>query len=110
MVKKYINPLQSPFFMKYECLYGTRLHKTLVFKKRGGILLKDYTNEKNFLALRDQLLLCIDLLSKQGLCCDLDKVIVDDHEFARILFHDYSTLTFGKFSEKQIKDLLTKLQ
>ena len=110
MVKKYINPLQSPFFMKYECLYGTRLHKTLVFKKRVGIPLKDYTDRKNFLALRDQLLLCIDLLSKKGLCCDLDKLIIDEHEFAHILFHDYSTLTFGKFSEKQIKNLLMKLQ
>ena len=110
MVKKYINNLDSPYFIKYDCLFGPRLHKTLVFKKiPDSIYLKDYTIKKDYPILRDQLLISIDLLSKKGLCCDLDKIVVCKNEIASILFNDYSSLKEGKFSETQLKQLLDKL-
>jgi hypothetical protein len=110
MVKKYINNLDSPYFIKYDCLFGTRLHKTLVFKKISDpIYLKDYTIKKDYPILRDQLLISIDLLSKKGLCCDLDKIVVYKNEITSILFNDYSSLKKGKISETQLKQLLDKL-
>jgi hypothetical protein len=110
MVKKYINNLDSPYFIKYDCLFGPRLHKTLVFKKiPDSIYLKDYTIKEDYQTLRDQLLLSIELLKNKGLCCDLDKIVVYKNEIASILFNDYSSLKKGKFSETQLKQLLEKL-
>ena len=111
MVKKYINNLESPYFIKYNCLFGPRLHKTLVFKKipEDSIYLKDYTIKEDYKTLRDQLVLSIELLTKKGLCCDLDKIVVYKNEIPSILFHDYSSLKKGKFSETQLKQLLHKL-
>jgi hypothetical protein len=111
MVKKNINNLDSPYFIKYDCLFGPRLHKTLVFKKipESSIYLKDYTIKEDYAILRDQLLISIELLKNKGLCCDLDKIVVYKNEIASILFNDYSSLKKGKFSETQLKQLLEKL-
>ena len=94
MYKKYIQPLNSPYFKKEVSIYGNRLRKTLVRQKvYNCIPFKDVKNKEQY---KDKLSDIITLLQKNNINYgNLENILLCNNSF---LFHQYDKVSSLKDS------------
>jgi len=97
MYKKYIYPLESPYFRKEYTVFGDRINKTLVRQKiYNCTLFKDLKNKESF---RNKLSDIISVLKHNNINYgDLENILVCNNN---ILFHNYSKMSLLSESTSQ---------
>ena len=109
MIKKYINPIDSFNFIKALCIFGDRLHKTMILQKipDSAVKLRDYKNKTDFPILKDQLVDSLEKLREKKINygrVNPDGLMVykDDTGLLVLLFFDYS---MTEYDPKQYSDV-----
>jgi hypothetical protein len=116
LVKKYINPIKSINLLKTYALFGDRIHKTLVMQKipENSIKLSDYKEKSDYPAIRDQLIDTLTKLKEKkinygNLTLDGLMVTKDNTGLVRLLFYDYTNLSYNDKEDKSDEQLVSLL-
>lgn len=103
LIKKYINPIESPHLIKTVAITGDRLSK-VVFRQKipvTAVTLAVYKNKQNYPILRDQIVRTLQDLQEAkidygNLTPELLLVNEESDGNIQILFYDYSNTTRGE--------------